>query len=104
MSYYLFLDDQRTLTDCRYYAGDESDYDKQTWKIVRTFQEFVNQITEGGIPKTVSFDYDLGFEYDGIDCAKYLKSECLKQGIPVPDYLVHSTWPGIKQKFDEILT
>jgi len=106
MDYYLFLDDQRIPRDCRYYVGDdETDYDTKTWKIVRSFQSFVDTINEQGIPKKISFDYDLGpgSDGDGLDCAKFLKHECLKRNIPIPEYQIHSLWPGIRQKFYEIL-
>jgi len=103
MSYYLFLDDKRIPRDCRNYVGDESDYEIKTWDIVSSFESFCEKIKEKGLPKVISFDYDLNGPEDGLDCAKFLKVECEKNNKPIPEYRIHSAWPGIRQKFYEIL-
>lgn len=103
--YKLFLDDYRKPTDCRKFPGDETEYDIGGWVIVRTFDEFCNTIKDKGIPSLVSFDYDLGSfsKEDGLDCAKFLVFECEETNTKLPDYLVHSSWPGIQGEFMEIL-
>ena len=103
MSYNLFLDDVRNPKDCRYYPGDESEYDIEQWIIVRSFDEFKNVLETNGIPKLVSFDYDLKSNKDGLDCAIFLQDFCKECNKVVPRYLVHSAWPGIQSKFHKIL-
>lgn len=103
MSYNLFLDDQRIPRDCRYYKGDGSPYDSEEWIEVHNFDQFCNIIKKKGIPKLISFDYQLGGEYNGLDCAKFLKFECEETNVKIPTYLVHSSWMGIYEKFKEIL-
>lgn len=55
MSYRLFLDDVR----------DPNTFlkDIRTWTVARTYSQFVNTITEQGLPKFISFDHDLGEEH-----------------------------------------
>lgn len=112
-SYILFLDDVRNpnsfLNDIR------------TWIVVRNYAEFVNTISERGLPKFVSFDHDLAFEhyplsegrealtmpveipYDkykyktGYDCARWIIEYCEKRKVNLPDYQVHSMNPVGKQ-------
>ena len=103
MDYLLFLDDQRVPKECRHYPGDESEYDTQEWTIVRSFEDFCNVIKTKGLPVLVSFDYDLGDSKDGLDCAMFLKDYCKEQNLKIPEYLVHSKWPGIRGNFYEIL-
>ncbi len=104
MSYNLFLDDKRIPRDCRNYNGDESIYDTEEFIKVSSFEEFYQIIKTKGIPKFVSFDFDLGYnKKNGLDCAKYLKFECDELGVSIPDYNIHSMYPGVTPKFKEIL-
>lgn len=103
MGYNLFLDDMRDPKDCRYYPGDESEYDIGQWVTVRSFDDFKNALETKGIPKLISFDYDLKSNKDGLDCATFLYDFCKEHNAEVPQYLVHSAWSGIKSKFYEIL-
>lgn len=106
MKYNLFLDDQRNPEWLVDYKGDGSIYDTEEFVIVRTFDEFYKTIKEKGIPKFVSFDYILektDTENDGLDCAEFLKFECEDSGIDIPEYRVHSNYPGIFVEFDKIL-
>jgi len=105
MSYNLFLDDKRIPIVCRDYKGDGSIYDTEEFIKVSTFDEFYQTIKTMGIPKFVSFDYDLGSdEKDGLDCAEFLKFECDELGVDIPEYKIHSAWPGIHVKFKKILS
>jgi len=101
--YKLFLDDRRNPENCRNYPGDESVYDQKDWYIARSFNEFYYLLKEFGLPEFVSFDYDLGQGDNGLKCAEFLKFYCEDLGIPIPEYRVHSAWPGIKSEFDKIL-
>lgn len=63
MSYNLFLDDMRFPEDAFYYTYNPI-YNTYEWEIVRTYDEFVKIIEEKGIPKKLSFDHDLGGEFE----------------------------------------
>jgi len=71
----LFLDDLRTV-DMVYDKSMESKFD-----VVRTYHEFVNYITNNGLPDFISFDNDLGLDKngevapDGYAAAKWLVYE-----------------------------
>ena len=99
----MFLDDERMPIHCRAYRGDKSVYEKENFVVVRNFDEFYKTLKEKGIPKFVSFDYELNSEEDGLCCAEFLKFECLELGVDIPKYNVHSFWPGIFTKFKEVL-
>lgn len=105
----LYLDDIRTPTETL------SGYSE--WNIVRNYDEFVEWITENGIPDLVSFDHDLaeehmddylkqimveGFQHPsyhdykektGLDCAKFLVEYSEKNNIPLKQCVVHSHNP-----------
>ena len=100
MSYNLFLDDQRSPKQCRDYPGDGSIYDNEEWIEVSDFESFYQTIKDKGIPKFVSFDYQLGKSKSGLDCAKFLKFECDELNQPIPNYRVHSSWTGIEKFFN----
>jgi hypothetical protein len=81
------------------------------WIIVRSYNEFCRWITNNGVPEAISFDHDLsedsvldGKVYTGYDCAKWLCEYCMVNGIPLPEYNVHSANPvgasNIKQLLD----
>lgn len=97
------------------------------WDIVRSYDEFVNWIEHNGIPDEVSFDHDLGMEHikyyfdngghenppdplnanftekTGYDCAKWLCDYCYENGIPLPEYNIHSANPVGKENIDRTL-
>jgi len=103
MSYNLFLDDMREPKDCRVYPGDKSVYDTEEWVIVRNVEQFKTALRERGVPKLVSFDYQLNDnEGDGLLCAQILYSFCIAHDFEIPEYLVHSSWGGIKKDFKKI--
>jgi rubrerythrin len=110
----LFLDDVRNPIDCILYIKDKIYI--EDWDIVRNYNEFVDYITENGIPDLISFDHDLADEHyhpsmfsddksmyndrqsqfkekTGYDCAKWLCDYCSENGLPLPTYLVHSMNP-----------
>lgn len=65
---------------------------------VKSYDEFVNYITNNGVPKFISFDYDLkngrsnveGKLPNGMDCANWLMEYCKENGVPMPKCYVHS--------------
>lgn len=100
----LYLDDIRNPTT-------------EGWDIVRSYYEFVNYIETNGVPDMISFDHDLGMEHikyffdngghdnppnpqevefqtkTGYDAAKWLCNYCFENGIPLPEWNVHSANP-----------
>lgn len=87
----LFLDDVRNPK-------------KEGWTIVRNYEEFINHISLNGLPEELSFDHDLGEEQKtGYDCAKWLCDYCWGNGLPIPDYNVHSANPVGRDNIISIL-
>lgn len=63
---------------------------QRDWVVLRSFDEFVQYITEHGPPEYISFDHDLGEDVpSGMDCAKWL----VNNGIVPKGYNVHSANP-----------
>lgn len=120
-TYKLYLDEIRMpKMSARYYPNLSSIYLKEDWIIVRSYQEFVDVVTErfkqGAWPSFISFDHDLGYEhtkffyengglnppqpnYDefteptGLSAAKWLSHFILDNSLPLPAYEVHSANP-----------
>ncbi len=110
MSYYLMLDDIRSMSDVRKYTK-LPDVPNENWVVVRSYNEFVDTINKLGSPTFVSYDHDLSdahyghglrgdnIPYDsytektGYDCAKFLIEYCMKKGVKHPLYQVHSMNP-----------
>ena len=67
-----------------------------TW--VKSYDEFVEYITNNGVPQFISFDYDLkngrsnveGKLPTGMDCANWLMEYCKENGVSIPKCYVHS--------------
>lgn len=110
---FMWLDDVRDPE--RWLQGD---YEAIMYNVVwvKNYDEFVEYITEYGIPKIISFDHDLASEhyappeewehnYDawaatqsftektGLDCAKWLVELCENYGFKLPITRVHSANP-----------
>lgn len=91
----LYLDDIRTPPE-------------NGWVLVKNYKEFVDYITEKGLPDVVSFDHDLGDKFNeremtGYDCAKWLCEYCLENGIPMPQWHIHSANPVGRMNIAELL-
>jgi len=110
----LYLDDIRTPKS-------------EGWDIVRSYQEFVDWITENGVPDEVSFDHDLSREHTkyffdngghdnppnpqdteftektGYDAAKWLCEYCWTNGIPLPTWNVHSANPVGRDNIKQLI-
>ncbi len=108
MSYNLFLDDERKVSDVTWV-----DLPLVEWVIVKNYKQFVEIIERRGIPLRVSFDNDLADvhykayfedsryvpdylekynfkEKTGYDCAKWLVNYCLDRNLDLPEYFVHT--------------
>ena len=82
-AYKLYIDDIRTPKG-------------EGWMVVRSFDEFVSTIQKLGVPKEISFDHDLGWDYkhnceqkSGYDCAKWL----VMHDLVIENFNVHSANP-----------
>jgi len=73
---------------------------------VRSYNQFVKEITENGLPDILSLDHDLCFdamvgnpstEKTGYDCAKWLVEYCMDNGLKLPEYSCHSQNPAGKK-------
>ena len=70
---------------------------------VYSYEEFVAYLQHYGMPRFISFDHDLGEEFSGYDCAKYLVDYCLYRLLPLPDFTVHSQNPVGKENIERLL-
>lgn len=120
----LFLDDYRKPSDVTWVELPEG-----PWRIVRSYEEFVEYIVTHGVPSFVAYDHDLDFSHYGVDvteevevddgdlvkrfeitgaptgyhCAVWLKTYCQTRGLEHPPYLVHSMNPWGKKRIENIL-
>ena len=85
----LYLDDLRSTPE-----GFERVY---------SYTEFVAYLEHKGLPDFISFDHDLGEEFSGYDCAKYLVDYCLDHQLLLPDFAVHSQNPVGKENIERLL-
>ena len=70
---------------------------------VYSYEEFVAYLQQHGLPEFISFDHDLGEDFSGYDCAKYLVEYCLVHQHPLPKYKVHSQNPVGKENIERLL-
>lgn len=100
MSYFLFLDDIRKVSDVTWVNLPSGN-----WHIVRNYEQFTDKIAKDGLPFIVSFDHDLSTEHysdqlclfsssykerTGADCARWLTNYCLENNLNLPKYMIHS--------------
>lgn len=97
----IFIDDSRKPV---HVYGDD-----QNWQLISSYNEFENYINsiiastdENNMPKEISFDYDLGYNHSGIQCAELLINVCIKYGSKMPKCYVHSGYVGIFMEFEEL--
>lgn len=110
--YYLFLDDYRNPEHAflRFEGGiksllEISSTSKDEWKVVRSYEEFVDVLENRGVPRLVSLDHDLTWEHideymnflesgiyhwgkleeTGYDCLIYLMNYCTRNNSSHPD-------------------
>ena len=70
---------------------------------VYNYTDFVEYITQNGLPNFISFDHDLGEDESGYDCAKYLVEYCIEHNLPLPKFSVHSQNPVGKENIERLL-
>ena len=85
---YLFLDDKKTPGDVTTIDGFP---ENKVWAIVTSYDNFAAYLKKHGLPKLISFDFNLDSDKNGHDCAKYLVQYCLENNIDkLPNYIIHS--------------
>lgn len=105
--YNLFLDDIRSPHQCVAYTKKEI-YDSLDWQVKRSYEEFVECVTDNGLPEVVSFDHDLAdahynpttwtedfvyHEKTGFDCVKWLVDYCINNNLKFPEWHLHTMNP-----------
>ncbi|MFM2386370.1 MAG: hypothetical protein RL660_1127 [Bacteroidota bacterium] len=104
---YVFLDDIREPIDTYNYSFNPI-YIDQKWIVKRSYNEFVEYLSNNDLPNLISFDHDLGIddaqlEQSGIDCAKFLINYCLEKNLKLPQYICHSMNPVGKKNIIDLL-
>lgn len=115
----LFIDDIREPRDA-YVNNDRlttiSGIPEHSWDIVRSYDEFVNYITQSDKELVISFDFDLDMDEDnvstnwrdskiktGAHCAEWLITRCMLDEANLLKYYIHSTNPTGRAIIENIL-
>ena len=122
MNYLLWLDDKRLVDE---EVKMPSVYDSLTRVTATNYDEFAGVILENGLPKVVSFDFDLHSRhyqigamnnfmslagYDkcdiktGLDCVRFLIKYCLENKLKIPVCYFHSQNPAGRQAMFDLIT
>jgi hypothetical protein len=98
---FLFLDDTRTPLDITWCMLP----DGAIWRVVTSSTDFIEYIEKNGLPKYVSFDFDLGPKspLNGAECAKWLKAHCKANKLKLPDWGGHSPTITGRQAIEDML-
>ena len=88
----VILDDVRELSQVESLLQMELKTSVHKTFIVRTSTEFIELISDRGVPVDgiIFLDNDLGEEMEGYDCLKWLIEKCLDEDLDLPMVLVHS--------------
>ncbi len=123
MKILLWLDDVRNPLEDNWlvFSPIEQPYNL-VW--LKSYDEFVNWITENKLPSAICWDHDLGLDevYEGklskralkrfrknpeyktgFDCAKWLVEYCLDRNLPMPLYNIQSANSVGKENIDMLL-
>lgn len=106
----LWLDDKRNPFENNWLSVSPIEHTDVIW--VKKYFEFVNWITENGLPDGICFDHDLSDihcskstykEKTGMDCAKWLVEYCLDNNLRLPPFKSHSSNTAGRQNIISIL-
>lgn len=115
----IWLDDKRNPFEFewieKYVSNFNSDNMNVIW--VKNYDDFVNWISENGLPDMVCFDHDLGDDVaskrqarkekketkSGYDCAKWLVEYCLDNEKTLPIWVIQSQNPVGKDNINGLL-
>lgn len=74
---------------------------------VKSYYEFVEYITNYGLPDAIGFDHDLADEgpneKTGYDAAKFLVEYCLENNVDLPEFDSQSTNPAGRENIINLL-
>lgn len=74
---------------------------------VKSYNEFVEYITNYGLPDAIGFDHDLADECPnektGYDAAKFLVEYCLENNVDLPEFDSQSTNPAGRENIINLL-
>lgn len=74
---------------------------------VKSYNEFVEYITNHGLPDAIGFDHDLADdgpnEKTGYDAAKFLVEYCLENNVDLPEFESQSTNPAGRENIINLL-
>jgi hypothetical protein len=113
----LFLDDIRVPYEVFKMFINPLYEKNEDWIIVRDYYEFINFISEFGLPDFISFDHDLSYDHyldenqkdinyenleekTGYDACKWLCEYCSENNLKLPQYFVHSANPVGKKNIE----
>jgi len=115
MTWNLFLDDERVLTDVTWAPWQiQEKYRNEDWVIARSYGDAMVDVLNRGFPSYISFDHDLGHDnYTGFYFAKQLVETDIISGDresrsaykfgPAFDFYVHSQNPVGKANIEGLL-
>ena len=97
----LWLDDERDPAEEKWHAYFPIQVSAVVW--LKTYSEFVDWITDHGLPAAICFDHDLGEDKSGFDAAKWLTEYCLNENRTLPAWNIQSANPIGKENIVSIL-
>ncbi len=97
----LWLDDERDPSESRWKEYFPIGNSQVIW--LKSFDEFVQWISNNGLPDAICFDHDLGIGPNGFDAAKWLTDYCLDSGASLPAWNIQSANPIGKENISSLL-
>lgn len=108
MSWNLFIDDERELADVSWAPWQvQEKYRNEEWVVCRSRAAVYSAIYQKGVPSYISFDHDLGENFDtGFDIVKMIVNMDLDGFREIPEnfsFYVHSKNPVGKKNIEEYI-
>jgi hypothetical protein len=93
----------RPTEQARLFLDSKRDPPGPDWSVARGHREFMEWVTDRGVPDEVSFGHDLDGVESGYDSAKWLVCHCWDNGIPLPRWRVHTLNPVGRHNLRQLL-
>jgi hypothetical protein len=106
IKYFKKKPDEKNATVTRNFAYYKNLFSKYNVSFVwvKSYDAFVDHITNNGVPKFISFDYNLKKGTPtGIDCVNWLLNYCKENGVSMPKSYVHSANPRFGPEMNRML-
>jgi hypothetical protein len=106
VKYFKKKPDEKNATVTRNFAYYKNLFSKYNVSFVwvKSYDAFVDHITNNGVPKFISFDYNLKKGTPtGIDCVNWLLNYCKENGVSMPKSYVHSANPRFGPEMNRML-